>query len=249
MPIMPWDWGGIEDRARRADADLVARAATPYARAADSVRGRLLGASLAANPTRGAAGSREAMIAAAPEMSRLAAAGADATNAARATAVANMAERDRARAESGAGFLGGMLNAGGSMLGTLTGAMGGMGGGPASGSASGGNPLGGLLGAAAPIAGTAMGGPLGGMAGGALGSMLSGPPQQPAAPPPAPATPPPVAGPVAGPMSAPPIATGAPPTHLPGSVGLPAPSGAPMSDEAWRLADEEARRLGARLGY
>lgn len=174
MVMLPWDQRRVEDTARRADAAAVGRAATPYRRAGTRLLGDLTGRMVAANPTRGAAGSRSAALVAAPEMARLATAGADATNAARATAAANMAARERAYAENNAQLFGLGLNAGGAVLGTLTSGLGGMGGGTPG--AGGGSPggLGGLLGAAAPIAGTAMAGPAGGAAGAALGSVLGG---------------------------------------------------------------------------
>ena len=173
MPlILPWDAARLEREARRADESTIARAATPYARAGERVRGSLMSASAAANPTRGAAGAREAMLAAAPTLGALATAGADATNAARAQATRNTYERDRARSENAAQLLGLGLNAGGAVGGMLTSALGG--GAPTPGAAPAPSGLGSLLGAAAPIAGMAVGGPAGGMAGGALGSMLSG---------------------------------------------------------------------------
>ena len=254
MPlIMPWDAARLETEARRADADSVARAATPYTRAGERVRGSLMSASAAANPTRGAAGSREAMIAAAPTLGSLATAGADAENAARAQATRNMYERDLARSENAAQLLGIGLNAGGAVGGMLTSGLGGMGGGApgaAPGPAGGGSPLGGLgslLGAAAPIAGMAVGGPAGGMAGGALGPMLSGAattaPERatiasslgmPAAPATAPAAPVPMMAPSPG-LAPRPIA--------PGGLGS-TPSGLPGLPGAGPMSEEEMRRLG-----
>lgn len=377
MPILPWDAARIEESARRADRDMVLGAARPYEREAERVRGNLLGAARAANPTRGAAGSRTALLAAAPTLGSLGEAAADATMSARATANANQAARDRAAAENNAGMFGALLNAGSGVGATLLGGLGGggaPGGAPshagtavsaptrtssgafgsprdfggvspvepdfrivggdnpnavASGLSSGralavsgpsvgrfdplanpgaaaaaplgraalpdttvlpaalgtsgrGNasgvsdhawmvpagatsaerdrldafyaerppssvdyraPAAGSASSLAPVAGsaagTALGGPAGGVLGGALGSAAA-----------------PLLGgllgrfdPFAGMApSPPPLAGGAPASHVP-TLGATAPAGAPMTDAAWAAADEEARRLRARLGY
>lgn len=247
MPlIMPWDAARLEREARRADESTIARAATPYARAGERVRGSLMSASAAANPTRGSAGAREAMLAAAPTLGALATAGADATNAARAQATRNTYERDRARSENAAQLLGLGLNAGGAVTGMLTSALGG-GGAPAPGPAPGG--LGSLLGTAAPIAGMAIGGPAGGMAGGALGSMLSAPTApapttlasslgMPAAPAAAPAH----AAPAPVPMMAPSPGL-APRPVAPGGLGS-TPSSLAGLPGVGPMSEEELRRLG-----
>jgi hypothetical protein len=246
--ILPWDADRLERDARRADTEMIGSAGRPYDRAISDVRGSLLGTARAANPTRGAAATRGAMIAAAPEIGRLAGERAEAINAARSTATANANERARARAEDASRLLGMGLTAGGSVLGTLTGALGGMGGGPGAAPAGGAGGFGGLVGAAAPIAGMAAGGPLGGMAGGMIGSALTQQPRMASSlAGPAPALPAverfnPFAG-----MAPAPAATPAP-APAPAPVA-PAPVAPAMSDAEWAAADEEARRLRARLGY
>ena len=126
--ILPWEMEAGIREGRLNDRDLIARASQPYARAASDVSTAMRRSSLAANPTTGAAGSREAMIAAAPELSRLGAAGADATLDARRNANANEAAREAARASNASEFFGSMLNMGTSVGSTLLGGLGGAGG-------------------------------------------------------------------------------------------------------------------------
>lgn len=173
MVMLPWDQRRVEEAARRAETTRIGGASRPYDRAGRRLLGSLTTAITAANPTRGAAGSRTAAIAAAPEMARLAESGVAARQNAEAEAMAARAARERAYAEDAAQLFGLGLNTGGAVLGSLTSGLGGMGGGlPGAGGGSPAGGLGGLLGAAAPIAGTAMAGPAGGAAGAALGSVI-----------------------------------------------------------------------------
>lgn len=180
--ILPWELDRGNALGREADRDAIARAPVPFARAAADVSRTMNRNSMASNPTTGAAGSREAMIASAPELGRLAAAGADATLNAEGAARTNEAARQREIAENNTGLFGSMLNMGGGALAQLVGAGGGGPGGgvsdPLGGAGGAGGGMGGLLAGAAPMAGSAvgmgMGGPLGSMLGGQLGTMAGG---------------------------------------------------------------------------